>query len=309
MAPWRSVALALRRVGGALIGIVSSFLPWQACALKNDGTEPGNASRSVFVARDGLVMDRVCMRLKEKDARIEAWSNLGSLAWYDGATQKEPAMSEFIMENRSMSRYFKFNEDNTSATLVSMADATGFGSEMMGREALVKAASSMALSRKDPPKWVLASKDHTQASLPKRLFSACKRPTLSDLVGVFDAFYVRSSEGWLSRPHTRSADRLLLWNDSFAYAVPFADLKAAKEALSLHGRGGHGPSIIKSSNVFTEVVVDPAEAKTADHVRSAIQSACSARDIVKELELAASERMRAMSPPDAEPDKKRAPRL
>lgn len=114
---------------------------------------------------------------------------------------------------------------------------------------------------------------------------------------MFDAFYVRSSLGWLSRPHTKKADRLLVWNESFAYAVPFPDIGSARGAMGVHG--ATGVSFVKSSNVFTEVVVDESGAGVADHVRSAIQSACAARDIVKELELAAGERMRAMKPDGA----------
>jgi hypothetical protein len=203
-------------------------------------------------------------------------------------------LAEFIIQNTMVSRYFSIDKEGESA-LVSLNKATGFGSQALAFQALALAAKASIEKKKDPPKWALAATGKSPEELEgQSLFRVSTRPTLSDLVGVFESYFVRCQSGWLSRPHQSSRDGSLGWNKSFAFAVPFPDLASARHAMS-SARGDDSVSIIKSSSVFTEVIVDARATRAVDDTAAAIRTACDARDISAELSKAASERMDAMS--------------
>lgn len=130
-------------------------------------------------------------------------------------------------------------------------------------------------------KWLLRKKNKEES------YHIASRPTQDDLLGVFETFYARSSEGWLARPQRKSEGTGLVWNQSFSHAVPFSSALAAKAELDRLYAKGH---IVKATNAFTEVI--PVSKPEQDHVADSIQAACSARDIESAINESAQERLR-----------------
>jgi hypothetical protein len=203
-------------------------------------------------------------------------------------------MPEYIIKNETISKYFRIDGDDHQAAIVSMSEATSFGSKASAIQALREAAATRVAQGKHKPgapvpKWATAALGAQPGELAD-CFTLMARPTLSDLVGVFDVFFVRSSSGWLCRPHMSCHDGRLCWDDSFAFAVQFPDEAAAK--LALAGCRSYGASVVKASCVFTGVAAEAGAGH--DGVRDAIASACEARDITGAIEASARERIDAM---------------
>lgn len=126
-------------------------------------------------------------------------------------------------------------------------------------------------------------------------YAVASRPTNDDLLGVFEAFYVRTRNMWLARGQQRGSGASYSWDSSFGAAVQFSSEEAAREAAKLHG-GGEG-WVVKSSCVFTSV--SPVSDKlgpqpVADSVAGAIAAACESRDIRASLDESVRERSEAM---------------
>lgn len=201
-------------------------------------------------------------------------------------------MPEYIIKNESVSKYFQIDEDTHQASIVSMEEATGFGSKALAARAL-RGAAARRISQNKPgspiPKWATAALGAPVGELAG-CFTFMARPTVSDLVGVFDIYFVRSSCGWLCRPHMASHDGRMCWTDSFGLAAQFPDEDAARQYAG--SQYVSGASVVKASCVFT-AVTGRADAG-ADGVRDAIASACEARDITGAIEASAKERIDAM---------------
>lgn len=127
-------------------------------------------------------------------------------------------------------------------------------------------------------------------------FPDASRPAADDLLGVFEQFLIRSSQGWLCRSQTKRQAGSLEWNAAFGLAVPFFSEEAAQaEILKRYG----GAWVIKTSCVFTGISPSPSRPPAPDGVSSAIAAACEARDIRTSLDESVQARLDAMKHPEA----------
>lgn len=204
-------------------------------------------------------------------------------------------MPEYIIKNESVSKYFRIDADTSQASIVSMGEATGFGNKALAARAL-RDSAALRIAQAKPgspvPKWATAAMGVADGELAG-CFTLMARPTLGDLVGVFDIFFVRSSSGWLCRPHMTCHDGAMCWTEFFGFAAQFPDEDAAKLALAGYGRYVSEGSVVKASCVFTGVSAGANAGH--DGVRDAIASACEARDITGAIEASAKERIEAMA--------------
>jgi hypothetical protein len=208
---------------------------------------------------------------------------------------------KFIVEGLQSSRYFKLGERLESAKFSSMEDATGFGSREDALQAVKQAAINISASAsgKPLPKWISLAIDASMEELEQR-FSTSTQPEMVDFLGVFEVCYVRSSRGWLCRPHKSMHGGNLCWAESFGFAATFPDPESALTVLA--GMNFDGVSIVRASSLFTRVNTMKASRDAMDPIRDAIASACEARDISGALDEVAKERVSAMShPPKSKP--------
>lgn len=215
-------------------------------------------------------------------------------------------MPEYLVSNREeIPKYARIAPNGKSVAFVLMADATGYPTPEAASEAFERACSHM----KSLSKTAMWHQSWAKASQAARArdYPLATRATLDDLLGVFETYYVRSEEGWLSRPQRKAMEGALTWEPSFSLAVPFGSEPAALAALAR--AYGHGGCVVKASCAFTGVSVpNPGAKKAPDPVRDAISAACEARDIAQSLKEDAEARLLAAKGPAEEPAK-RAPRL
>jgi hypothetical protein len=235
-------------------------------------------------------------------------------------------MPEYLVTDRAtLPKYAKIAPNGRSLTWTTQAEASGFATPELAREAfdatcriLWDAASAkMAKAREDGtlesrpdgsyhtfgdrgvyhnprllfgPHWLAEGwSPDTGSTHFGSAFAIASRPAKDDLLGVFEQYYLRSAHGWLCRPQAKNREGRLEWNPAFGLAVAFSSLDAAQAQL------GHGSAwIVKTSCVFTDVLPSVAPPDPDDTARS-IASACEARDIRASLDESVKLRLEALA--------------
>lgn len=242
-------------------------------------------------------------------------------------------MPEYLISSREeRPKYAKIAANGKSLTWATQAEASGFGSPTAARSAFndacreimasaerrVRAALANGSLVKTPGShgrsgiFVMAGKRSEQAlsffaphwllkhwgdgTLPSIYFPDASRPADDDLLGVFEQFFIHSTEGWLCRSQTKRQAGGLEWNAAFGLAVPFFSEEAALgEILKRYG----GAWIVKTSCVFTGISPSPTRPPAPDGISRAIAAACEARDIRASLDESVQARLDAMKDPAA----------
>lgn len=240
-------------------------------------------------------------------------------------------MPEFLIRNNDSSPRYARIDENLRITWQRQADGTPFGTEELAASAFSAACSRMwsverakaqkslsrraggsepdsasvyALAAQNLPLWLTRAWNNESDALVNGSFHTATRPSINDLLGVFEQFYVRSASGWLSRPQTLTQTGLG-WTESFEFAVPFSSFANAQAIIGQHGLPAW---VLRASCAFT--AVSPAQYLRAhpepEDLASAVAAACEARDISASLASTAGERFAAM---EAAPGRARASRL
>lgn len=250
-------------------------------------------------------------------------------------------MPEFLISSREeRPKYAKISANGKSLTWATQAEASGFVSPTAARSAFndacraimasaekrVSAALASGSLKRMPgshgragvfvmagkrsenalsffaPHWLL--KNWGGGALPPIGFPDASRPADNDLLGVFEQFFIRSTDGWLCRSQTKRQAGSLEWNAAFGLAVPFFSEEAAQgEILKRYG----GAWVVKTSCVFTGISPSLNRPPAPDRISRAIAAACEARDIRASLDESVQARLDAMKDASAAP--KRTPRL
>ena len=106
-------------------------------------------------------------------------------------------------------------------------------------------------------------------------FPIVSRTSPQDAMAEFDQFFVRSAEGWLSRPSRARCESALVWSSAFDLAAPFYSLDAAQKALGALGThwisSGH---ILTARSVFVAVtpVGNPPPDDLAQNVMAGVEA-------------------------------------
>lgn len=242
-------------------------------------------------------------------------------------------MPDFLIRNNDYSPRYAHIDEKMHVTWRRQAEGTPFGSEELASKAFHEACSHMwsvelakalkSQTRRFPgdptqcseqmlndlasrklPQWLTRSWSFAASKPSPGFFHPATRPSINDLLGVFEQFYIRSAESWLCRPQTRN-ETDLCWSESFEFAVPFSSQANAQAMINQRGLSAW---VLRSSCAFTAVVPvafrhgDP----DPDGLASAVSAACEARDIRASLSATTDERLAAM---ESAPQRTKAPRL
>lgn len=242
-------------------------------------------------------------------------------------------MPDFLIRNNDYSPRYAHIDEKKHVTWRRQAEGTPFGSEKLAWEAFCEACAHMwsievakalksqtrrfptdpaerseemlkILASRKLPQWLTRSWTFPASEPSFGYFHSATRPSINDLLGVFEQFYIRSEDSWLCRPQTRN-ETDLRWSESFEFAVPFSSLANAQAMLSQLECSAW---VLRSSCAFTAVVPVPERRgdPCPDGLASAVSAACEARDISSSLSATTDERFAAM---ESAPTRAKSPRL